>query len=83
MQVQIDEETLKQIAEITSGTYYRATDKQSLEQIFAEIDELEKTKIEVKKFSRFQELFPPYLVFALGFIVLEIGVANTRFRKIP
>lgn len=83
MQVQIDEKTLQEIADITSGKYYRATDKESLEHIFAEIDQLEKTRIEVKKFSRFQELFPTYLFFALGFIVLEIGVANTRFRKIP
>lgn len=83
MPVQIDEETLKKIAAITDGNYYRATDKESLEQIFAEIDKLEKTKIEVKQFTRFKELFPTYLFFALGVIVLEVVLSNTKFRKIP
>lgn len=83
MPVQIDEATLKEIAKITDGSYYRATDKESLDLIFKEIDELEKTKIEVQKFTRFKELFPNYLFLALGLIVLEVVLANTKFRKIP
>jgi len=83
MPVQIDEETLKEIANITDGTYYRATDRESLANIFREIDELEKTKIEVQQFTRYRELFPNYLFMALGLIVLEVVLANTKFRKIP
>ena len=83
MPVQIDEKTLKEIARITGGSYYRATDKKSLESIFKEIDELEKTKIEVKQFSKYKELFPFYLVLAFGAIVGEVVLANTKFRKIP
>jgi len=83
MPVQIDEEALKEIAYITDGTYYRATDRESLASIFREIDELEKTKIEVQQFTRYKELFPNYLFWALGLIVLEVVLANTKFRKIP
>lgn len=81
--VELDEKSLKEIARITGGKYFRATDKQSLENIFKEIDQLEKTKIEVKQFTRFSELFPPYLALALGFVFLEIILTNTKFRKIP
>ncbi|RMF60634.1 MAG: VWA domain-containing protein [Calditrichaeota bacterium] len=83
MPVQIDEATLKEIARITHGTYYRATDKESLDAIFKEIDQLEKTKIEVKQFTRYRDLFPPYLFVALGLVVVEVVLANTKFRKIP
>lgn len=82
-QVRIDEATLTEIATITNGSYYRATDKQSLDKIFKEIDQLEKTKIEVKQFTRYRELFSAFLFFALGFIVLEVVLVNTKFRKIP
>jgi Ca-activated chloride channel family protein len=83
MPVQIDEATLKEIAGTTNSNYYRATDKQSLDAIFAEIDQLEKTKIEVKQFSRYRELFTPYLFLALGLIMVEIVLVNTKLRKIP
>jgi len=74
---------LKEISKITDGSYYRATNKKSLDSIFAEIDELEKTKIEVKQFTRFKELFTKYLFLALGVILVEIILTNTKFRKIP
>jgi Ca-activated chloride channel family protein len=83
MPVDIDEETLTKIAQITDGKYFRATDRQSLEKVFAEIDKLEKTKIEVKQFTRYRELFVGWLAMAMGVLVLEIVLANTRFRKIP
>ncbi|MDZ7725812.1 MAG: VWA domain-containing protein [candidate division KSB1 bacterium] len=83
MPVQIDEELLEKIASTTGGRYFRATDKTSLEQIFDEIDQLEKTKIEVKEYTRYRELFIPFLLAALGLILLEIVLANTVFRKIP
>lgn len=81
--VQIDEDLLKQVADITGGLYFRATDKTSLEQIYAEIGEMEKTKIEVKEYTRYSELFLPYLLTALLLLLLEIVLANTKFRKIP
>jgi len=83
MPVEIDESTLTQIAKLTDGKYYRATDKKTLEQIFAEIDQLEKTKIEVKQYTRFKELFASFLVAALFAVVVEVAVSNTKFRKIP
>jgi len=83
MPVQIDEKTLKEIAKITKGSYYRATDKESLDKIFQEIDQLEKTKIEIKQFARFKELFSTYLFMALGLIFAEVVLTNTKFRKIP
>lgn len=83
MPVKIDEKTLKEIARITHGNYYRATDKESLDKIFGEIDQLEKTKIEVKQFAKFKELFSNFLVVALGLIIAEVALSNTKFRKIP
>ncbi len=83
MPVQIDEASLKEIARLTDGHYYRATDKESLDQIFAEIDKLEKTKIEVKQYTRFKELFSSLLFIALGLVIAEVSITNTKFRKIP
>ena len=83
MPVQIDEDLLRNVASITKGQYFRATDKTSLEKIFAEIGELEKTKIEVKEYTRYKELFVNYLLLALGLLIVEIALANTRFRKLP
>ena len=83
MPVQIDEDVLRQIADITGGKYFRATDVNSLTNIYKEIDELEKTKIEVKEYTRYKELFVRFLLLAFGILVLEIILANTKFRKIP
>jgi len=83
MPVQIDEATLKEISKITGGSYYRATDTESLEAIFHEIDELEKTKIEVKQFSKYKELFHLWVLLAFAAIGTEVVLANTRLRKIP
>jgi Ca-activated chloride channel family protein len=83
MQVDIDEETLMKIADMTKGKYFRATDRRQLESIYKEIDEMEKTKIKVKEYTRYSELFY-YLVGAAGLLLLgETGLAHTRFRKIP
>lgn len=83
MPVEIDEASLTRIADMTKGKYFRATDRQSLEKVFAEIDQLEKTKIEVKQFTRYKELFVSWLAVALGLVFVEIVLANTKFRKIP
>ncbi len=83
IRVDIDEDTLKKVADLTGGRYFRATDRQSLEETYAEIDRLEKTEIEVKEYTRYGELFGYPLVLAAVLLLGEIGLANTRFRKIP
>ena len=83
MRVDIDEEALREIAELTGGRYFRATDRGSLESIYQEIDELETTEIEVEHFTRYGELFHYPLVLGLVLIVLEMGLANTVLRKLP
>ncbi len=83
MPVEIDENMLRQIAHITGGEYFRATDTESLRKIYGEIDELEKTKIEVSHFTRHRELFPTFLAFGLIFLLLDLFLRNTVFRKLP
>ncbi len=81
--VQIDEELLKDIAEETGGKYFRATNKQSLEQIYAEIDRLEKTKIEVTTLRRYSEEFYRFAFWGMLFLVLELFLRYTFLRSIP
>lgn len=81
--VEIDEKLLQKVAQMTNGKYFRAIDRKSLEDVFKEIGKLEKTKIEVKEFTRYEELFWVYLAIGLVFLGLEILLANTLFRKIP
>lgn len=79
----VDEETLKQIAEITDGRYFRATDNQKLSEIYEEINQLETTKIEVTEYTRYKELAAYPLFLATLLLMLEIILSNTRLRKIP
>jgi len=81
--VEIDEDLLQNVADMTGGKYFRAVDRRSLEEVFEEIGELEKTKIEIKEFTRYEELFFIYLAVGLILFGLEIILANTKFRKIP
>ena len=83
MQVQIDEETLKQIADITGAKYFRATDSQKLKEIYKAIGEMEKTKIEVKEFTRYSEFFVYFVGLAFVLLLLELVLSNTVFRRIP
>jgi len=83
MQVEIDEDLLKRIADVTGGKYFRATDSEKLRQIYREIGELEKTKIEVKEFTKYTELFVDYAGLALALLLLEIILSNTYLRKLP
>ena len=80
---EIDEPTLKQIAQITGGEYFRAKDEKALAQIYEQISEMEKTKIKVKEYLQYNELFSRFAVVGLFFLVIEIILANTRYRKIP
>jgi len=79
----IDEETLKRIAELTGGKYFRATDEKVLSKIYEEISEMEKTDVEVKDFMHYKELMHYFLLPALCLLLFEIILANTRFQKLP
>jgi Ca-activated chloride channel homolog len=83
MEVKIDEEMLKQIAQITGGTYFRATGNLRLAEIYKEIDQLEKSKIDVKEFSRKAEEFMPYALAGLLFLIASLLLRTTIFRNIP
>jgi len=83
VQVDIDEETLQKIAETTGGKYYRATDTQSLREIYAEIDRSEKTVFEAPQFYDYRELYAWLLVPALGLLLAEVGLRETALRKLP
>lgn len=83
MRVEIDEDLLKRIADITGGRYFRATDTEKLRKIYREIGELEKTKIEVKEFTKYTELFVNYVGLALVLLLLEIILNNTYLKKLP
>ncbi len=83
MEVKIDEELLQNVAEITGGQYFRATDKSSLEQIYAEIDQMEKTRIEVREYTKRKEEFWIFAALACLFLLLEIFLRNTVFRNLP
>src|SRR5690606_4343051 len=81
VQVEIDEALLKDIANVTGGLYFRATNNQKLEEIYNEINKLEKTEIEEFKYSNYQELYRPLVLLALGFLLLEFLLRNTLFRS--
>jgi Ca-activated chloride channel family protein len=83
MPVDLDEKALSQIAELTDGKYFRATDNTTLKKIYKEIDRLEKTRIEVRSYRRFTELFYSYVGLALLLLMVEIGISNTWLRKLP
>jgi Ca-activated chloride channel family protein len=81
--VDIDEETLQTIAKKTGGKYYRAENSEGMRKIYEEIDQLEKTEAEVKKFERYRELFDWFVLAGLSFVLLEIILSHTVWRKLP
>ena len=81
--VEIDEKLLQEIAGSTGGKYYRATDRQSLENIYEEIDLLEKTEIETSQTIRIKELFYPFAALAILFLFLEQTLRYTILRTFP
>lgn len=83
MPVKIDEDLLREIAELTGGEYFRATSRESLEAIYNDIDQLEKTKIEVSTFKRYSEAFFPFALAAIIALVLELFLRNTFLRTFP
>ena len=83
VKVNIDEDVLKEIANTTGGEYFRATNNKKLKQIYTDINEMERSKIEVKKYSQKHEKFMPFALLALVVIGLEILLKHTILRNIP
>ena len=81
--VDVDEFTLKRIADITGGVFFRARDTESLSEIYSKINELEKTEVKVHEYRSFEELFPLFLVPALLLLLLEMGMRNSIFLRVP
>ena len=94
VRVSIDEKTLEAIAERTGGAYFRATDTDSLRDVYARIDELERTEVEERRYLEYHELavqpvtvagmtLPPLLAVVLGLVALESLLSRTRLRTLP
>jgi Ca-activated chloride channel family protein len=82
-QVNIDEETLTEIAERTGGQYYRADRTETLVSIYDEIDRFEKTEVEVEHYERYRELFPWVVLAGLVVLLMEIILSHTVWRRLP
>jgi len=83
VRIDINEKDLRDVASVTGGKYYRATDTKELKKIYEEIDQLEKTEIEQNTYMQYQELYHVPLLCAFGLIVCEIVLMTTRFRTVP
>ena len=81
--VEIDTKTLSEIAVATDGDFYRATNTKELRNIYHEIDKLEKSKLNVKKYSKRYEAYQPFAIAAVILLLLEILLRITVFRKLP
>jgi len=81
--VDVDEKTLQAVAGQTGGTFYRATDTDSLQKIYEQINRLEKTALTVQKFEHYDELYSWALIPAIAFLGLGVGLQHTRFRRLP
>jgi len=83
IEIDLDEDTLMKIASETDAKYFRATDTESLKNIYKEIDKMEKTPMKEKGYVEYKELFPIFLIPAIFLLFIEIILDNTIFRKIP
>jgi Ca-activated chloride channel family protein len=83
IKVDIDEDTLRKIADTTGGKYFRATDTASLQQIYGDIDTLERTSFTAPRFLDYYELYPWLAIPAVLLLAAEAGLGHTRLRKLP
>lgn len=83
MKVEIDEDVLRQIASLTGGRYFRATDEKTLAYVYHEIDRLEKTKLDVEKFSNRTEKYFPFLLAGLLLLGFEILLKLFILKELP
>jgi Ca-activated chloride channel family protein len=81
--VHFNEAGLKEVAKIADGEFFRATDTKSLEQIFGDIDKLEKTTVSVKKYQQYRDLFPGFIMAGCGLLIAQILLAQTIWKKLP
>lgn len=81
--VEIDEDMLRSVANNTGGKYFRATNKQALRDIYSEIGDLEKTKVETRIYTDYEERYALFLWPAFGLILLEVLLSTTRLRRFP
>jgi Ca-activated chloride channel family protein len=81
--VHFNEAGLKEVAKIADGQFFRATDTKSLEQIFGDIDQLEKTTVSVKKYQQYRDLFPGLIMAGCGLFIAQILLAQTIWKKLP
>jgi Ca-activated chloride channel family protein len=81
--VEFNEDSLREIADMTGGIYFRATDTQSLQRIFAEIDELEKSKVEVQQVAQYRDLFPWFVLVGTVLLAAETFLGQTLWRRLP
>lgn len=79
----VNDELLGKMASETGGKYYRATDNAGLQKVFADIDRLEKTKIDVNQYTKYAELFPQWLKWAVGLMLASIFLRQTVLRRVP
>jgi Ca-activated chloride channel family protein len=79
----VDQKTLQRVADITGGVFRMAENAETLREVYAEIDELEKSEIESIRYIDYKELFVPFALAALCLMMLEVTLANTIFRRIP
>lgn len=83
VEVKIDETLLQNIAQMTGGAYFRATDNSKLKEIYQQIDQMEKTKIDVREYSKRSEEYLPFAILAALILLTEILLRNTVFRNLP
>ena len=81
--VDVDEDTLQKIAQMTGGRYYRADNAERFRQIYAEIDKLEKTEAVINKYTQFKELFPWFISCGLVLLLTELVLGQTVLRRLP
>ncbi len=81
--IDVDDESLRKIADETGGKYFRATDTKKLQQIYNEIDRLERTKMEVTSYGDYKELFIPFVLIALLLMIIEVTLRYTVLRTLP
>ncbi|MGH8163705.1 MAG: hypothetical protein ACREP1_05155, partial [Rhodanobacteraceae bacterium] len=81
--VQFNEAGLKQVAKIADGKFFRATDTDSLENIYSDIDKMEKSTVSVKKYQEYRDLFPACLMAGAGALLAELLLSQTIWKKLP
>jgi Ca-activated chloride channel family protein len=81
--VEFNEAGLKEVAQIAGGQFFRATDTNSLEQIYADIDKMEKSTVSVKKYQQYRDLFPVCLMAGAGVLLAELLLSQTIWKKLP